>query len=254
MPGAGGTIGLAQFINGTSQSERLLVVGLGMVGAIKVNASPVKLDQTMALARLTGEYQPIVVAADSPIKTLADLKAKFDADPGSVSWGGFALGSPDHLLSAMTVKAFGGDVRQMNYIVAGAGGEMLSQVLGGHITVATGGLNEFAGLIQTGQLRALAISSPERLSGVEIPTFKEQGFDVELVNWRGVMTDKTMDAGRLAELDAAIGALVATDAWKKLVAERGWVDLYQNSQDFTAFLETEQPRVEQVLQDLGLGQ
>lgn len=68
------------------------------------------------------------------------------------------------------------------------------------------------------------------------------------------MTDKTMDAGRLAELDAAIGALVATDAWKKLVAERGWVDLYQNSQDFTAFLETEQPRVEQVLQDLGLGQ
>lgn len=168
VPGAGGTIGLAQFINGTSQSERLLVVGLGMVGAIKVNASPVKLDQTMALARLTGEYQPIVVAADSPIKTLADLKAKFDADPGSVSWGGFALGSPDHLLSAMTVKAFGGDVRQMNYIVAGAGGEMLSQVLGGHITVATGGLNEFAGLIQTGQLRALAISSPERLSGVEI--------------------------------------------------------------------------------------
>ena len=254
VPGAGGTIGLAQFINGTSQSERLLVVGLGMVGAIKVNASPVKLDQTMALARLTGEYQPIVVAADSPIKTLADLKAKFDADPGSVSWGGFALGSPDHLLSAMTVKAFGGDVRQMNYIVAGAGGEMLSQVLGGHITVATGGLNEFAGLIQPGQLRALAISSPERLSGVEIPTFKEQGFDVELVNWRGVMTDKTMDAGRLAELDAAIGALVATDAWKKLVAERGWVDLYQNSQDFTAFLETEQPRVEQVLQDLGLGQ
>lgn len=254
VPGAGGTIGLAQFINGRSQSERLLVAGLGMVGAITVNASPVKLDQTAPLARLTGEYQPIVVAADSPIKTLADLKAQFDADPGSVTWGGFALGSPDHLLSAMTVKAFGGDVHQMNYIVAGAGGEMLSQVLGGHITVATGGLNEFAGLIQTGQLRALAISSPERLPGVDIPTFKEQGFEVELVNWRGVMTDDTLDADGLARLDAAMGALVATEAWKKLVAERGWVDMYLDSEAFAAFLETEQPRVEQVLHDLGLGQ
>lgn len=254
VPGAGGTIGLAQFINGQSQSQRMLVAGLGMIGAIKVNASPVSLDQTTPLARLTGEYQPLVVGADSPIKSLADLKAMYEADPGSVSWGGFALGSPDHLVSAMTVKAFGGDVRQMNYIVAGAGGEMLAQVLGGHITVATGGLNEFAGLIQTGQLRALAISSPERLPGVDIPTFKEQGFDVELVNWRGVVTDGDLAPEDLAKVDDAVGALVASDAWKKLVAERGWVDMYLNAQEFAAFLETEQPRVETVLTDLGLGQ
>src|SRR3712207_9553152 len=122
----------------------MLVVGLGMIGAIKINKAPVTLDQVAPLARLTGEYQPLVVGADSPIKTLADLQAKFKADPGSVSWGGFALGSPDHLLSALTVKAMGGDVAKMNYIVAGAGGEMLAQVMGGHITVATGGLNEFA--------------------------------------------------------------------------------------------------------------
>jgi putative tricarboxylic transport membrane protein len=254
VPGAGGTIGLAQFINGQSQSERMMVAGLGMVGAIKVNAAPVTLAQTTPLARLTGEYQPLVVAADSPVRSLADLAAMYKADPGSVTWGGFALGSPDHLVSAMTVKAMGGDVRDMNYIVAGAGGEMLSQVLGGHITVATGGLNEFAGLIASGQLRALAISAPERLPGVDIPTFKEQGFDVELVNWRGVVTDGGMDKDKLAILDAAMGTLVASDAWKQLVAERGWVDMYQPSQEFAAFLETEQPRVGQILTDLGLGE
>ena len=253
VPGAGGTIGLAQFVTGQSRGNKLIVAGLGMVGAIEVNKAPVTLEQVKPLALLTGEYQPLVVAADSPIKTLDDLARMFREDPGSVTWGGFALGSPDHLVSAMTVKAMGGDTKQMNYIVAGAGGEMLSQVLGGHITVATGGLNEFAGLIETGELRALAISSPERLPGVDIPTFKEQGYDVELVNWRGLFTKRTSSDDDLAALNDAIGQMVRSEAWQALLKERGWVDIYQSSDDFSVFLESEQPRIEQVLGDLGLG-
>lgn len=253
VPGAGGTIGLAQFVNAQGQGNKLIVAGLGMVGAIRINKSPVTLDQTTPLARMTGEYQPLVVAADSPIKTLDDLAAKFRADPGSVTWGGFALGSPDHLISAMTVKAMGGDVSQMNYIVAGAGGEMLAQVLGGHITVATGGLNEFAGLIQTGQLRALAISAPERLPGVDIPTFKEQGYDVELVNWRGLLARKSVTPEELAALDAGMSELVRSDAWKALLQERGWVDMNMSSAEFAAFLETEKVRIGAMLADLGFG-
>jgi putative tricarboxylic transport membrane protein len=253
VPGAGGTIGLAQFVNGPSRGSPLIVTGLGMVGAIDVNKSPVSLDQAAPLARMTGEYQPLVVGADSPIKTLDDLAAMYKADPGSVTWGGFALGSPDHLVSAMTVKAMGGEVKDMNYIVAGAGGEMLSQVLGGHITVATGGYNEFAGLIQSGELRALAISSPERLPGVDVPTFKEQGFDVELVNWRGVVTKGDVSPESLAALDTAIGQLVASEAWTTLLAERGQVDMYLDAKAFAAFLDEEQPRIEQILGELGLG-
>lgn len=253
VPGAGGTIGLAQFINSQPRGEAVMVAGLGMLGAIRVNASPVSLAETTPLARLTGEYQPLVVGASSPIKSLDDLKAMYAADPGSVSWGGFALGSPDHLVSAMTVKAFGGDVRQMNYIVAGAGGEMLAQVLGGHITVATGGLAEFAGLIQTGELRAIAISSPERVPGFDIPTFREQGYDVELVNWRGVLAKGGLEPERLAALNGTFDKLVASEAWQKLVAERGWVDMHLDAAGFATFLEEEQGRVEAVLTDLGLG-
>jgi putative tricarboxylic transport membrane protein len=252
VPGAGGTIGLAQFVTGQARGNKLLVAGLGMVGAIKVNDSPVTLEQVAPLARMTGEYQPLVVAADSPIKTLDDLAAMYKADPGSVSWGGFALGSPDHLVSAMTVKAMGGDVTKMNYIVAGAGGEMIAQVLGGHITVATGGLNEFAGLIESGELRALAISSPERLPGFDIPTFKEQGYDVELVNWRGLMAKGDASEEDLQALDDAISAMVASEAWQTLAKERGWVDMHLSSADFAAFLETEQPRIEAILSELGL--
>jgi putative tricarboxylic transport membrane protein len=254
VPGAGGTIGLAQFVTGKKRGNNMLVVGLGMIGAIKINKAPVTLDQVAPLARLTGEYQPLVVGADSPIKTLTDLQEKFKADPGSVSWGGFALGSPDHLLSALTVKAMGGDVARMNYIVAGAGGEMLAQVMGGHITVATGGLNEFAQQIEAGKLRALAISSPERLPGVNIPTFKEQGLDVELVNWRGLMASSSARAADRKELDEALGKMVKSASWQQILEERGWVDMYQGSEQFASFLSGEQGRIEGILKELGLVQ
>jgi putative tricarboxylic transport membrane protein len=252
IPGAGGTIGLAQFVSGKKRGNNLLAIGLGMIGAIKINKAPVTLDQVTPLARLTGEYQPLVVGADSPIKSLDDLVQKFKADPGSVSWGGFALGSPDHLLCAMTVKATGGDVTKMNYIVAGAGGEMLSSVMGGHITVATGGLNEFAQQMQAGKLRALAISSPERLPGVDIPSFKEQGVDVELVNWRGLMAPQGIREKDKKALDEALGKMVQSEPWQALVKERGWVDMYQPSEQFAAFLEGEQARIGELLKDLGL--
>ena len=252
IPGAGGTIGLAQFVTKGSRNPSGLVVGLGMIGAIRINKSPVTLDQVKPLARLTGEYQPLVVAADSPIKSMADLLAQFKSDPGSVTWGGFALGSPDHILCALIVKAAGGDVAKMNYIVAGAGGEMLAQVMGGHLTTATGGLNEMAQQMAAGKLRALGISSPERLPGVDIPTFKEQGLDVELVNWRGLVAPAKIRPADLEGLDAALAEMVKADEWRALLAERGWVDMYQPSGEFAAFLEPERQRIEGILQDVGL--
>src|SRR5215213_5565412 len=214
VPGAGGTIGLSQFVTGKKRGTNLMVAGLGMVGAILTNKSPITLQQVTPLARLPGEYQPLVVAAESPIKTLADLTAKYKADPGSVSWGGFALGSPDHILSGLIVKAIGGDATKMNYIVAGAGGEMLAQVMGGHITVATGGLNEFAQQLESGKLRALAISSPERLPGINIPTFREQGVDVELVNWRGLMAPAGIRPADKRVLEDTLGKIVKSAPWQ----------------------------------------
>lgn len=254
VPGAGGTIGLAQFVTGKKRGSNLMVAGLGLVGAVLTNKASITLDQVTPLARLQGEYQPLVVAANSPIKTLNDLISKYKADPGSVSWGGFALGSPDHILSGLIVKAIGGDATKMNYIVAGAGGEMLAQVMGGHITVATGGLNEFAQQLESGKLRALAISSPERLPGSEIPTLAEQGVAVDLANWRGVMAPPGLDEEEHKALLNAVDTMAKSDAWKKTLQERGWLDLYLSGEPFGVFLEAEQERVTAILKRIGLVQ
>lgn len=252
VPGAGGTIGLSQFVTGKKRGNGLMITGLGMIGATLINKSPVSLEQVTPLARLTGEYQPIIVSAESPLKTMDDLVAKFKADPGSVSWGGFAVGSPDHILYALIVKAVGGDVGKMNYIAAGAGGEMLAAVMGGHITVVTGGYNEFAAQLKEGKLRALAISSPERLPGIDVPTLKEQGVDVELVNWRAVVASGDIKQADLKTLDGAMGKMVASPQWKAIAAERGWVDSYLPAKDFAGFLQDEQTRIKSVLDELGL--
>ena len=128
----------------------------------------------------------------------------------------------------------------------------MSSILGGHITLAMGGYNEFAPQIQTGKLRALAVSAPERLPGVETPTLKEQGVDVELVNWRAVMAAGEIKAADLKALDGAMGKMVASPQWKAIAAERGWVDSYLPAKDFAGFLKDEQTRIKSVLDDLGL--
>jgi len=125
-------------------------------------------------------------------------------------------------------------------------------VLGGHITVATGGYNEMASQLQAGKLRALAISAPHRIPGIDVPTFKEQGVDVELVNWRAVMAPGNLKASEKQVLDDAVGAMVRTDDWKRIAAERGWIDLYLPSDQFAAFVKDERTRIEGVLTELGL--
>ena len=185
--GAGGTIGLAQFVSSKGKKgDAVLVGGLVMVGAILTNKSPVTLANVKPLARLTGEYELIVVPTDSPIQSMADLTAKLKEDPGSVSWGGGSAGGTDHILAGLIAKAAGVDPTKVNYIAHSGGGEALSAILGGHVTAGISGYEEFAPQIAAGKLRGLAISSDERLPGIDVPTLKEQGIDVSLVNWRGV--------------------------------------------------------------------
>jgi len=252
QPGAGGTIGLSNYVTKQKKNPTMLMIGLGMVGAVLTNKSTVTLDDVYPLARLSGEYQPIVVAANSPIKTLDDLIAKFKADPGSVSWGGSGPGSPDHILYGLLAKAVGIEPSKVNYIVLTSGGEMLAGVMGGHVTVGTGGYSELSAQINSGKIRALGIGAPERLPGVDIPTFKEQGYDVSLVNWRAVAGPKNMKDAERAEMEAAIDKVVNGADWKAAVKQRGWSEIYMPPAEFAAFLKEETVRVEGIFKDLGL--
>jgi len=252
IPGAGGTVGLAQFVTAKKRNPSALVGGQIMLGAIVTNKSAVTLDQVAPLARLTGEYTAIVVPTDSPIKTFDDLMKKFKADPGSVSWGGGSAGGSDQILASLIAKTVGVDPAKVNYVATAGGGELLASALGGHVTLGMGGYSEFAPQFEAGKLRPIAVSSPQRLPGTDTPTLKEQGVDLEFVNWRGVFAQANAKPAERKELEEAVAKAVASDEWKQIVKQRGWIDLYLPPEQFAAFLKQERTQIEGTLKDIGL--
>ncbi len=253
VPGAGGTIGLAQFVNqAEGDPEDLIVGGYVMVGAILTNASPVDLTMITPIARLTGEQEAIVVPASSDIQTMADLVAKLKADPGAVSWGGGSAGGADHILAGLIAKAAGVDPTKVNYIAFSGGGEALAAILGGQVTVGVSGYGEFASQVEAGELRALAVSGEERMEGVDAPTLKEAGVDVVLENWRMVAAAPGLTDEQKAAITADIEKMATSASWQKALADRGWIDRYSAGDAFQTQLNSDIEATSAILKDIGL--
>jgi putative tricarboxylic transport membrane protein len=255
VPGAGGTVGLAQLASQEAGKDNVLMVnGLVMVGAILTNKSAVTLENTTPIARLTGEYEIIVVPGSSEIKSLADLLAKLKADPGSVAWGGGSAGGTDHILAGLIAKAAGADVSKLNYVPFSGGGEALAAVMGGHVAAGISGYSEWEGQIKSGELRALAISAPERVSGIDVPTLKEQGVAVDLANWRAIVAPPGINDEQKKALLDTVDAAVKSDSWKKTLAAKNWTDLYLPGDEFSKLIAAENARVTEILKGIGLVQ
>ena len=131
-------------------------------------------------------------------------------------------------------EAAGVDPRRVNYVAFSGGGEAVAALIGGHVAAGISGYGEFAAHIASGRLRALAISSPSRLPGVEVPTIRESGLDVEMSNWRGLLAPAGIgDADRTA-LTALVRAAVQTDEWRQILSSREWNDQYLEGAAFAA--------------------
>lgn len=244
VPGAAGTIGLSQFINSERGNSRaLLVSGLVMLGATLWNRSPVSVTQVTPIARLTGEAEVIAVPAASPHRDLRSLVDAFRQRPESFAWGGGSAGGTDHILAGLLAEAAGVDPRRVNYIAFSGGGEAVAALLGGHVTAGISGYSEFAPHIASRRLRALAISSPSRVNGIDVQTMVESGVDVELVNWRAVLAPAGISADDRTRLTALVRQATRSQRWRQILADREWTDLYLDGAEFDEYLRTERARL-----------
>ena len=252
VAGAAGTIGLARF----AQSERgrddaLLVTGLVMVSGVVANRSPVTLADVTPIARLSGEHEVIVVPATSPHRTHTDRVAALRANPRAMAFGGGSAGGTDEILVRLLAARIGVAQEGVNYVAYSGGGQALAAVLGAHVSAAVSGLEEFRSHIEAGELRALAISAPERMPGSAIPTFREQGVDLTLMNWRGVVGPPDLPRTGRMRLVEIVRQASRSPEWKAALKLRGWADLYMDGEEFEQFLRSETARVSAVLRPRG---
>ncbi len=251
--GAGGTVGLPQFVNQwKGRPNALMVGGMVMVGALIANKSQVKLSQTVPVARLTGEFLALAVSAASPFKTAGDFFAALKSDPTKVPVCGGSAGGSDHILLGMLAKAAGVPPTKVSYVPYAGGGQAIAALLGNQVAAGISGYGEFGEQVRAGKLRVLAISADQRQPGIDAPTLKEQGIDLELFNWRGVFAPPGVSADQRAALVALMEKMVASQAWATEVKKRDWTPYYLGGDDYTRFLEQDTIRIEAVLKDLGM--
>jgi putative tricarboxylic transport membrane protein len=251
--GAAGTIGLAQFVNSTKgDPNALMMMGAVMLGGIITGKPPVNLSQVTPLARLISEYQVFVVPAESPLKSMKEVIDQLKKDPGSVKWGGGSRGSTEHIAAAMIAREVGVDPSKINYVAFRGGGEAVAAILGGNVTVGGSGYTEFGEYINTKKMRPLAVTSATRIKGVDAPTLKELGMNIEIGNWRGVYGAAGITPAQRNLLVEMIVKATKSKAWGEAVEKNGWTPALLAGDAFGKFVDDEFASLRAVMVKAGM--
>lgn len=253
--GAGGTIGLAEFQRTQAgKADALAVFGAITVGSIVLNNSPIDLSKFRPVARLTAEYLVIAVAQNSPHKTLQDLVAALKSNTGGTAIGGGSAGGVDHIALALLAQSANVPVADLNYIPQTSGAETVTGIVNGTLAAGISGISEFTQFAEQGRIRILGITAAERVKGVDVPTFKEAGFDVEIANWRGILGAPGMPEDNYALWVERFTKLSESAAWAKVLETQGWDAFFLPGEKFGVFIAEENARIGKILKEAGLAQ
>ncbi len=254
VPGASGTVALAQVAPQQGKEGLWIASGLAMMSGVITNGSEVTLDDLTPLARVMAEYEAIVVPKDSEFQTLDDLLAAIEADPASVPIAGGSAGSADHLFLGLLAQERGIKPADLNYVPFSGGGEATTALLGNQVAAGIAGTGEFEAQITAGELRPLVISSVKPLDSLpDAPTLADAGYeDLEFFNWRSVMAPAGLADDVVAQYVGALDSLHDSTTWQDTLKKHSWQDVYLSGDEFATWLGEENTRVTEVLKGLGL--
>jgi putative tricarboxylic transport membrane protein len=252
VTGAGGTVGLPQFINKhKGRDDSVMVAGNVMIGAVITNKTPYGLKDVVPVARLTQEAGVIAVGASSPYKTIQDLLDALKADP-SLPIGGGSAGGIDHITLGLTLKAIGADTAKANYIAFTERAQAVSAMMGNQVRAAISGTSEYAEQIKAGNLRALATTGEAPVAGLNVPTLKDAGIDVVMASWRGLFAPPAVQGEKLDALVKFATALHDLPAWKKVLSDRQWDDAFLTGPAFETAIGNDITAMTVALKAIGL--
>jgi putative tricarboxylic transport membrane protein len=255
MPGGSGAVGIAHMVTRRKgDTHTMAVMGSALTGTLARRAVPYTFADVTPIAAITGDYQVIVVRKDSTFNSLRTLIDLLKRDPGIITIaGGSAPGSLDHLALAVMAKQQGVDATKVRYVPFGDGAQAMASVLGGQTTVLSSSLSETLANIEAGQVRALAVLAPERLSGSlkNVPTAREQGIDFTYLNWRGFYMPPEMPADVVKFWEETILKMVGSRSWAKILGEMRWEPFVLTGERLRRFLSGDLTDTQTTLRDLG---
>lgn len=254
MSGGGGGKAIGFLIeNADSNQGTLMVNSTPIIIRSLTGVFPQNFRDLTLIAGTIGDYAAIVVGKDSPVNSMADLLAAYDADPSATAVGGGSVpGGMDHLVAAMVMEAAGKDALGVKYIPYDAGGKAMAALLSGEIAALSTGFSEAVDLANAGEVKIIGVTAPERVSAYpDAPTMMEQGIETEFVNWRGFFGAPGMPAEQVAAYQDAITKMYDTPEWEAVRARNGWVNIHNSGDAFKTFLENQEQVIGDLMKKLG---
>lgn len=255
-PGAGSMLGMNEFIReAKGDQHQLLAVSAVLLGAEKTSDIDVTLEgDTTPIAALASEYLTIVTRADSTYKTIKDFVDALKADPKSVHVVGSVAGSLEQVLMGLLAQSEGIDPSAITYVPYENASEQVTALLSGDADISVMGISEILSQLQDGSVVPLVVSSPERLEGIDAPTFGEAGLDKELAmaNWRGIVGPPGLTDDQRDQVVELVAKMKDTDQWTEILKAKSWADTFIGGAEFGEYLNTESDRIGAALAGLGL--
>ena len=254
MSGGGGGKAIGYLIeNAESSQGTLMVNSTPIVIRSLVGRFPYNFRDLTMIAGTIGDYAAFVVNKDSPLNSFKDLVKAYKENPRKVAIGGGSVpGGMDHLVAAMAMQAAGQDPTKVKYIPYDAGGKAMASLLSGEIQALSTGFSEAVGMANAGEVKIIGVTSAKRVdAAADAPTLKEQGYDVEFVNWRGFFAAPGLPDSKAKAYRNALAKMYETPEWETVRARNGWVNIHNPGDEFTAFLTSQEKVIKDLMIKLG---
>lgn len=254
-PGGGGAIAYGYLNQHPGDGHFVSIASKSLLTNHISGRAPVIYSNLTPLAILFEEYIAVAVKVDSPIKSGRELLDRMKKDPATFSFGvATSLGNPNHQGVAMALKDAGIDLRKTKTPVFQSGGNAITALLGGHVDAVPGSVGLMRKYVEAGSVRLIAIASPQRLTGIfaSTPTWKEQGANAIVSNWRGLIGPPNMTSAQMAYWDNALKQMTQTDIWKKELADNNWADEFKASADARKYMDADYAELKGFLTELEL--
>jgi putative tricarboxylic transport membrane protein len=253
-PGGGGTVAYNYLNTHPGDAHYLQLASKSLLTNHIAGNGPSYTEFT-PIAFLFGEYIAVTVKPDSPLKSARDIVERLKKDSGSLTFGiATSLGNPNHQAVATALREAGIDIKKLKNVIFPSGGAASTAMMGGHVDIVPITAGFAAQMARQGQVRVLAVTSPGRLADVlaTVPTWREQGYDVIVSNWRSMVGPRGMTEAQVAYWEQAFKRFVESDEWKKELETNFWTSEYMRSAETRKYLEQDNAQVRAFLAELGL--